>query len=419
MEIIKVENDIQTDNFNAVCRALYGKDGAECFPRFSGLLNEHIQRYGTGGVFFSSSGRIEVIGNHTDHNRGKVLTAAISVDTLALVTKTDDKIVSVASSGYPSFEVDLEKLDLAENEKGTSLALVKGVAKGLADRGYQTGGFKATVISDVFKGAGVSSSASFEVLIAQIFNEFYNGGRIPKIVRAIVSQYAENVYFGKPSGLMDQSAIALGGVSEIDFYDLENPRVTSCEWTFSDLDICIVNTGGDHSDLTENYAAIRYEMETVAKCFNRRSLREVEEADFYRMLPDLQTKVSGRALLRAMHFFDENKRIDRAVLCLARGDEQGFLDVVNSSGESSYTMLQNCYAEGDRAQRIPLALSLSRRIKGVKAVRVHGGGFMGTILAFVQKAYSDDYIDALTPVFGRENIFKLNIRDAGATAIDL
>lgn len=419
MKIIsKTEDILVSKNFTAIANDLYGESTEKQLSRYIGLYDKHCRNFSADAMFFSSPGRIEVIGNHTDHNNGKVLTASISVDTLACVTPTDDNIVCISSYGYPVFKVDLNNLNAIESEKGTSVALVKGVAKYFADNGFKTGGFNATVTSDVFKGAGVSSSASFEVLIAEVFNIVYNDNSVSKMQKAIASQFAENVYFGKPCGLMDQSAIALGGISMIDFYDTVNPKVKSFEWPFHETDIFIVNTGGDHSDLTNNYASIRYEMEAVAKCFNQRSLRQVKPEDFYATLPDLQNKVNGRALLRAIHYFEENARIDEAVEYIVSKDINGFMNVVNRSGESSYKLLQNCYAETDKIQRIPLALQLSKRQKGVFATRVHGGGFMGTVISFVDKGCSKDYFNNMKDVFGQENIFKLTIREAGAAVID-
>ncbi len=419
-KIISKAQILDSKNYFEIFEKIYGNVASSNLVRYVDLYDEHVKRFSSDGWFFSSSGRIEVIGNHTDHNNGKVLTASISVDTLAFVSQISEKRVCISSCGYPVFSVDLANLDADKSEQGTSVSLVKGVAKWFLDNGLEIGGFEATMVSGVFKGAGVSSSASFEVLIAEIFNQLYNDGNVSKMQKAIASQFAENIYFGKPCGLMDQSAIALGGISMIDFKDTSKPEVESFAWPFADeVDIFIVNTGGDHSDLTDNYSAIRSEMEAVAKCFNQHSLRFVDKQEFLRLLPDLQTKVSGRAILRAMHYYDENERVEKAVECLKNKDIDGFMKIVNQSGESSYTMLQNCYAETDKAQRIPLALAIAKNQKGVMAARVHGGGFMGTILAFVKKSYSNAFSDALKPVFGADNIFKLTIRDVGATEVEI
>lgn len=417
--ISKTEDILASKNFSRIALDLYGESSEIQLTRYISLYDKHSCKFSKEALFFSSPGRIEVIGNHTDHNNGKVLTASISVDTLACVTPINENTVCIYSYGYPIFSVDLSNLENYEDEAGTSVSLVKGVAKYFVDNGFNIGGFNATVTSDVFKGAGVSSSASFELLIAEIFNVLYNNGSISKMQKAIASQYAENVYFKKPCGLMDQSAIALGGISMIDFNDASNPLVESFCWPFNQVDIFIVNTGGDHSDLTSNYASIRYEMESVANYFNKTTLRCVDESEFYDALSDLQNKVSGRALLRAVHYFEENKRVDKAVEFILTKNLNGLMEIINESGKSSYKLLQNCYAECDKTQRIPLALQLSKNQKGVFASRVHGGGFMGTIISFVNSSCSNDYFNNMKGIFGQENIFKLTIRKSGATVVEL
>lgn len=300
----------RSDKFALEAAEIYTTSLEAAAKRASALVRSHSERV-EGEVFlFSSPGRIEIAGNHTDHNNGKVLAAAVSVDLLAAVTPLGGTQVVIASAGYPVVEIDLSDLSVREEEKGGSAALVRGVAKALTDRGYAVGGFYATTVSDVFKGAGMSSSASFEVLVAEIFNEFYNGGRIDPVQKAIISQYAENVYFGKPSGLMDQSAISIGGVAYIDFENPSTPKVQKLDWNFPDTSAVVVNCGGDHSDLTPQYAAIREEMEAVAGYFGKEKLRFVPEEEFVKALPALKKVFSGRALLRAMHYFGENDRVD-------------------------------------------------------------------------------------------------------------
>lgn len=409
-----------TDKFLSVVGGLYSRHnlGAQQ-KRYVDLYLSHKNNFSVSDCdFFSSSGRIEVLGNHTDHNNGKVLAAAISLDTLACVTKTDDNYIKILSGGYPIFIVNVDKVLASEKERGTSVALVKGVCNWFKENDYKVGGFVATMVSDVIKGAGVSSSASFEVLIAEILNVLYNDGKMSAIEKAVASQYAEYFYFGKPCGLLDQSAIALGDVSYIDFKDPLKMQVKNYDLPFDDLDIVIVNAGGDHSDLTANYAAIRSEMEEVAGLFDKKVLREVDEDEFYASIKDLKQKVSGRAILRAMHFFEENKRVEDAVKALEKADEAAFLKAVNDSGESSYKMLQNCYPENDKVQSVPLALAVVKRRPEVKACRIHGGGFAGTIICFVEKSGSERFIEAIKPVFGENNIFNLAIRKVGATKID-
>ncbi|MGN0771380.1 MAG: galactokinase [Christensenellales bacterium] len=406
--------------FTNSVKALYGASKFDYeVDRYRKIYDLHCSKYADGGEFYSSPGRIEVCGNHTDHNNGKVLCAAITVDTIACVTPLAERKIIVDSVGYPTVEVNIDDLQPNSAEYGTSEALVRGVCAYYVDNGYNIGGFAATTTSDVFKGAGVSSSACFEVLVCEILNCMFNDGKIDKVTKAKASHHAESVFFGKPCGLMDQSAIALGGVSYIDFKSTANPKIQTIDWKFDDLTIVLTNTGGDHCDLTSQYADIRLEMEGVAKQFKARKLRKVKESDFYAALDTLQTKVSGRAILRAMHFFDENKRVEAGARAVKGVKEKKFCEVINASGLSSYTMLQNCYPLGDMNQRIPLGINLSKKIDGVKAVRVHGGGFAGTIIAYVDSKSVDDYVAQMKKVFGDNNVFAIGVRNDGACKVEM
>ena len=398
--------------------ALYGGGLDYQAQRYAMLYNKHTADFGKGGAFFSSPGRIEVIGNHTDHNNGKVLCASISVDNLGCVTPLEGKIV-VASIGYPVVEVDIDDLLPNADEYGKSEALVRGVIAYYKEHGYNVGGFAATTTSDVFNGAGVSSSASFELLICEILNVMYNGSSIDAVTKARAAQYAENVYFGKPCGLLDQSAIALGGVSYIDFKSIEDLEIANVEWTFSDLDIVLTNTGGDHADLTDQYASIRSEMEDVAAAMGAKTLRGVDEVEFWKDIPKLQRKVSGRAILRAIHFFNENRRVEKALDAVRTCDIVKFGEMIDESGRSSYQLLQNCYPLGDTAQRIPLALAVGGRMPGVLATRVHGGGFAGTVIAYVRRADTAAYVERMKSVFGDKNVFVIGVRNSGTRAVKL
>ena len=401
--------------FAKECEELYGSaEGKK--ERFSKLLSDHLSHCTGDVVFFSSPGRIELCGNHTDHQKGKVIAAAVNVDTLAAVTKRDDNIIEVFSEGYPSVKFDVNAFGFDSAEVGSSAALIKGVVAYFKHEKFPVGGFTATLTSSVMKGSGVSSSASFEVLIAEILNDFYSDKKIDAVSKAIAARYAENVYFNKPSGLMDQAAIAIGGISYIDFFNAV-PEVQKLRWDL-DEDIFLVNAGGDHSDLTHEYAAIRDEMEKVAAYFKKSCLREVDEKEFYEALPVLQHAVSGRALLRTIHFFDENRRVDAFASELLSKNSEPTLKYINGSGNSSATLLQNLHAEGDGLERIPLALILAKKIAGVKAVRVHGGGFAGTTLNFVDKAYGANFVEEMGKVFGKENIVKLKIRNSGARRLN-
>lgn len=408
------------DVFKNSVKSLYGiaKFDYEV-DRYRKIYELHSSKYAEGGVFYSSPGRIEVCGNHTDHNNGKVLCAAITVDTIACVTPLAERKIIVDSVGYPTVEINIDDLTPNSAEFGTSEALVRGVCAYYVDNGFNIGGFAATTTSDVFKGAGVSSSACFEVLVCEILNVMFNDGKIDKVTKAKASHHAESVFFGKPCGLMDQSAIALGGVSYIDFKSTSNPKIQTIDWKFDDLAIVLTNTGGDHCDLTSQYADIRVEMEGVAKQFKARKLRKVKESDFYAALDTLQTKVSGRAILRAMHFFDENKRVEVGARAVKSGKEKKFCEVINASGLSSYTMLQNCYPLGDLDQRIPLGINLSKKIDGVKAVRVHGGGFAGTIIAYVDTKSVDGYVEQMKNIFGDKNVFAIGVRNDGACKVEM
>lgn len=410
---------LENNKFVKTATALYGGNVEKAAERYEALAKAHKENVDGEIIFYSASGRIEVTGNHTDHNNGKVLCAAVSVDLLACVTPLAEQKIIVKSLGYPVVEVDIRDLDIHEEEKGGSFALVRGVCKAFKDRGYNIGGFYATTVSDVFKGAGMSSSASFEVLVSAILDNLYNGDSISAVEKAIISQYAENVYFGKPSGLMDQSAIALGGVSYIDFKDPANPQVEKLNWDFDDSTVFVVNCGGDHCNLTPQYAAIREEMEAIAKEFGEEKLRFVNEDEFYMSIPELKNKFSGRAILRAMHYFEENERVEVLREAIRNGDEELAYDVISASGISSYQKLQNCYAEGDPSEPIPLALALCGALEGVLAYRVHGGGFAGTILAFVDNEYADDFNEFMAHTFGDANVYRLKIRNEGGTRLDL
>ena len=410
---------LENKKFLAAAEEIYACDVEKSAERVANLVAEHTKSVEGETILFSSPGRIEVCGNHTDHNNGKVLAAAVSVDLLAAVTPLKERKIVVKSLGYPAVEVDIDDLEPKKDEEGTSFALVRGVCRALKDRGYALGGFYATTVSDVFKGAGMSSSASFEVFVAEVENALYNGGVVSAVEKAIISQYAENVFFGKPSGLMDQSAIAIGGISYIDFLDPAAPEVEKLNWEFNDTAVFVVNCGGDHCELTPQYAAIRAEMEEVASLFGQKKLRFVDAGEFYTSISAIKDKVSGRALLRAMHYFEENDRVEALREAIRDGDEDVAYALIVASGESSYKKLQNCYAEGDRSEPIPLALALCESYDGVRAFRVHGGGFAGTILVFVDNDAKEEFRAYMSGIFGEENVHMLKIRNSGAVMLDL
>ncbi len=365
---------------------------------------------------FSSSGRAEILGNHTDHNHGLVIVASISCDIIAAVSASDDSIVKVCSLGYPDVTVDIDDLEIKKDEFGTSNALVRGVAKALKDRGYALKGFTAYTNSNIFKGAGVSSSAAFEVLMVEIFNTLYLNGEVNAVERAIISQFAENAYFNKPCGLLDQSGISIGSLVKLDFETPTSPKITKIAPP-KGYSLVITNTGGDHASLTDHYAAIRKEMEEISSHFGKRVLREVDYMLFLDEIAILKEKFSSRAILRALHFYEENQRVIKTEEALQKGDVSEFLNQVNASGISSIGLLQNCYVPGETNQPVVLGIELSRAIIKDGAVRVHGGGFAGSILAIVNDNEVDGYIEKMQSVFGKENVFKAQIREVGTTLL--
>ena len=409
---------LDAKNFCAETLAgLYGAAAEDGARRLGAVARTFEATFGRAPAdLFSSPGRIEIVGNHTDHNAGKVLAAAVNVDTVAAVSPREDGVIEVKSEDYPPMLVELSDVSFKASELGTSAALIKGVADFYMRAGVRVGGFSACMTSTVPRGSGMSSSSSFELMIAEILNVYYNSGSLDPVFKARASQYAENVYFGKPSGLMDQTAISVGGVNMIDFRDFERPEFENAKWTFDDLDIFVAATGRDHSDLTDDYAAIPAEMKAVAEAMGGKLLRDIDPAAFYAAEDGLRSSLSPRALLRAEHFFEENVRVEQAAAAIASGDERAFLDAVNASGVSSAVKLQNLRSSrGDRA--LEDALDFAGTLDGVAAKRVHGGGFAGTILLFVRKASSCAVKDALIRRFGADNVFELSVRSSGATRV--
>jgi len=371
--------------------------------------------------FFSSSGRAEILGNHTDHNLGKVIVSAISCDIVAAVKKRDDGLVEIYSNKFYPIHFNIRDTRLRPEEKGRSYALARGVVEGVKRKGYRLGGVTVYTASNIFRGAGVSSSAAFEVLIAEIFNALYCGGKLTPADKAEIGCYAENAYFGKPCGLLDQTGVAVGGMNKVDFI---NPSTPKCERLSppKGYRIVITNAGGNHASLTEYYAAIKDDMSAVAAFFGKKYLREVDEKEFYAAIPSLREKLKDkgeRAILRAIHFFDENRRVDRAAEALKSDDVSEFLKAVNDSGESSLTCLQNAFVPGSGVQPIPLALKISKDIIKDGAVRLHGGGFAGTIIAFVSEGEAEEYINRMGEAFGKESVFSADIRKVGTGEVFL
>ncbi len=392
--------------------------------RYTDLMTEFRSRYAaTEAALFSSPGRTEIGGNHTDHNHGRVLAGAVNLDTVAVASPNNSDIVRIASNGYPPFELDLSHLQPDKDEYFTSSSLIRGICARLQELGYRTGGFDACIDGAVPKGSGLSSSASFEVLIGAIFSHLFNEGKLDPLQNAMTGQYAENHFFGKPCGLMDQTACAVGGLVTIDFKDPANPIVKKVNFDFisSDYSLIITDTGGNHADLNEEYASLPSEMKAVAAQLGAKVLRDVRMVDVISSIPALREKTGDRAILRAIHFQGENQRVVEQVEALERNDFSSFLAMVIASGQSSYMYNQNIYPVNNvKEQGVSLALALSDLVlKGRGAWRVHGGGFAGTIQAFVPKDLEDIYITTLEHVFGPGECHKLFIRSQGAIRVDL
>jgi galactokinase len=387
--------------------------------RYLNLYNRYTSAFGQHEpCFFSSPGRTEIGGNHTDHNYGRVLAGAVNLDNVAVAAQNHTQQVNIVSEGYPSFTVDLNHLDPLPEEKFTSAALVRGICSRMKESGYIIGGFNACISGGVPKGSGLSSSASFEVLIGAMINELFNAGKIDPVQNAIIGQYAENHFFGKPCGLMDQTACAMGGLITIDFKDPSSPVVSKVNFDFTTtgFSLVITDTGGNHADLNDEYASLPTEMKAVAATLGARVLRQVTLDQVIQIAPSIREKVGDRAILRAIHFQQDNQRVADQVAALERGDFDTFLQMVVASGYSSFMYNQNIFPVNNiKEQGVSLALALSEIVlKGKGAWRVHGGGFAGTIQAFVPDALLNRYISTLEPVFGKNSCQSLFIRRAGA-----
>ena len=370
---------------------------------------------------FSAPGRTELGGNHTDHQLGRVLAGAVSVDTLAAVAPNGEGVIRVQSEGYPLCTVSLDELEIRPQEFGSTLSLIRGVAARITQLGHRVHGFDAYVTSRVLPGSGLSSSAAFEVLLGTVINSL-DGCGLSAIEIAQIGQYAENVFFGKPCGLMDQMASSVGGIVTIDFADASRPVVEPLDFDFASCGhaLCIVNSGADHADLTDEYAAIPREMKAVCAVFGREHLREVDEDAFYARLREVRAAAGDRAALRAMHFFEDNRRVALQVEALKAKDFSRFLDLVNESGRSSWLYLQNVVPTGStRHQELALSLALAARLlQGRGACRVHGGGFAGTIQAFVPLDLRDAFRSGMEAVLGEGSCQVLSIRPEGGILLE-
>lgn len=424
-KIQSLKNSITNGEFDARFKRAYVTDEAvkAQHERYVSLAEDFAALFGEerDARLFSAPGRTEVGGNHTDHNHGRVLAASINLDAIAVAAKNDENIVRVKSRGYNMDVCDITDLEIKEDEKGHSPALVRGMCAGFKKYGYEIGGFDACTMSSVLSGSGLSSSAAYEVLVGTMLNYLYNDGKVDAITIAKIAQYAENVYFDKPCGLMDQMACSVGGFVTIDFNNPAEPVVNEVKFDFasSGHSLCIVDTKGSHSDLTDDYAAIRSEMEAVAGFFGKNVLREVDEDEFKKNIPAIREKVGDRAVLRAIHFFADNARVLKEVDALKKGNFDEFKAYILESGDSSYKYNQNVFStKKPLEQPVSLALSLSESVlRGKGAWRVHGGGFAGTIQAFVPNEILADYKNAMESVFGEGSCYVLIIRPVGGVEI--
>ncbi|MBK7627592.1 MAG: galactokinase [Bacteroidales bacterium] len=412
---------------NSAFKELYGTSEEvlkKQAQRYKSLIEKFNSAFGTSGIMlFSSPGRTEIGGNHTDHNYGRVLAGAVNLDNIAVAAKNNSNIVRIESVGYPRFEVDLNYLMPDKKEYYTSGSLVRGICARLKENGFTIGGFDCCIDGAVPVGSGLSSSASFEVLIGAIVSHLFNNGKLDAVQNAIIGQYAENVFFGKPCGLMDQTACAVGGLVTIDFKDPSKPIVKKVNFDFvsTGFALVITDTGGNHADLNDEYASLPTDMKAVAAELGAKVLRQVTIDQVLEITPKIREKVGDRAILRAIHFQGDNQRVVDQVAALERNDFKAFLGMVVDSGFSSYMYNQNIYPVNNvKEQGVSLALALSELVlKGQGAWRVHGGGFAGTIQAFVPQNLLNKYITTLEHVFGKGSCHNLFIRQKGADKIDL
>ena len=417
------------DGKNPLFQELYGVNEVvlkEQADRYASLMNEFQKVYGSDDVaLFSSPGRTEIGGNHTDHNYGRVLAGAVNLDMIAVAASNETNVIRIKSAGYPEFQVDLSTLAIDESQFYTSSALVKGICARMKQLGYEIGGFDACIDGRVPKGSGLSSSASFEVLVGAIINHLFNDGKMSAVENGIIGQWAENNYFGKPCGLMDQTACSVGGLITIDFEDPSKPIVKEVDFDFVSTGFALVITdvGGGHDDAASQaeYASLPTEMKAVAAVLGAQVLREVTLEQIVDKIPEIRKITGDRAILRAYHFQGDNQRVVDQVAALEKNDFQAFLKMVVESGYSSYMYNQNIFDVVHKDdQVVSLALALSEMVlKGKGAWRVHGGGFGGTIQAFVPQDLLDKYVATLEHVYGKGSCHKLFIRAKGSIKLDL
>ncbi len=425
MDTHQTRGVISRGGFDETFRRIYKDDPASlCVQRarYEAALQGFEDHFGDRDVrLFSTPGRTEVGGNHTDHNAGHVLAASVDLDVLAVAAPNGSVLVRIWSEGYGPIECSTLDLTIDESRFFTSGAIVTGVLRGLLDRGFAVGGFDAYMTSNVLPGSGLSSSAAFEVCVATILNHLYDDGRVDDVTLAKVSQFAENDFFGKPCGLMDQTTCAVGGFVTIDFEDFENPGIEKVPFEFgaSGYSLCVVDTGGDHADLNDDYAALEHEMKSVARALGADVLRRTSKKAVLENLASLRGQVNDRAILRAIHFFDDDEKVLQQVDALQTGDFGRFMDLIVASGLSSFMYCQNIYANAHwQVQGLSIALAVSENVlRGRGAWRVHGGGFAGTIQSFVPDDLLPAYRAAMVAVFGEKSFYELMVRPCGTMEI--
>lgn len=426
--ISEIRRALRGGSYDLTLAHLYCRPVEQLAPfraRIEKVLDGFVSSFDRGeetqAAVYSAPGRTEIGGNHTDHQGGKVLTGSVDLDALACAAPNGTKIVRVFSEGYGLTEIDCTDLAPVKEEENTTRAIIRGTLAAIADRGFPVEGFDAYVISDVPGGSGLSSSACFEVLLGTVVNGLFCGGALSMAQIAQIGQYAENVYFGKPSGLMDQMGCALGGIVAIDFKDREKPAYhpVQCDFASAGYALCIIDTGADHADLTGDYAAVPAEMGSVAAAFGKKLLSEVDEDAFYRNVPALREKLGDRAVMRAIHYFSDCRRVELQVEALERRDFDRFLKLVSSSGHSSYMYLQNVDTYRDPAHQ-PVALALAMAgyyLHQRGARRVHGGGFAGTIQAFVPLDMVEEFRQGMDALLGEGACRVTYIRPVGGCTL--
>lgn len=425
MNILDTLQSIENNDYSKTFEKLYGASEEQLKyqkQRYRDAVENFAKLYPNRSDIriFSAPGRTEIGGNHTDHQNGCILAAAVNHDIIAVVGFHNDGVIRVKSEGYDEFTVNLNDISMQAGNKGTA-AIVSGIAVRFMDMGAEIGGFDLYCTSDVKSGSGISSSAAFETLIGTIIDTYYNENKAGAVEIAKIGQFAENVYFGKNSGLMDQMVSSVGGLVYIDFYEKDKPEIDSFKFDFEKFGycLCITDTKSDHINLNEDYSSIRDEMESIAARFGKPRLRYVSEVSFYNAIPELRETYSDRAILRTAHFFEENIRAQSEAQALKEYNIRHFLELVRQSGESSANLLQNLYScSNPEKQAIPLAIMMSRKLLGDNgAVRVHGGGFAGTIQAFVPNDLAESYISEMNRIFGKDSCTKMRIRPVGGVEI--